>query len=51
MSEGLAEMIESLGGPSDEEILAIWKKTKSPDDDTTEEQARAKIGAWRDKGK
>jgi hypothetical protein len=37
--------------PSDEELLSIWKKTKSPDDDTTEEQARAKIVAWRDNSK
>jgi hypothetical protein len=51
VTERLAEVLDSLGGPSDEEILAIWKKMKSPDDDTSDEQARAKIGASRDKGK
>ena len=47
----LSEVTVLLGQPSDEEILSIWEKTKSPDDDTTEEQARAKIVAWRDNGK
>jgi hypothetical protein len=37
--------------PSDEEMLSIWKTTKSADDNTTEEQARAKIVAWRDNRK
>jgi hypothetical protein len=26
-----------------EELLVIWNKIKAPDDDTTEEQARAKF--------
>jgi hypothetical protein len=34
--------------PSVEEMLTIWKKTKSPDDNTTEEQAREELIAWRD---
>ena len=47
----LREMTALIGPPSDEEMLSIWKQMKSPDDDTTEEQARAKIVAWRDNGK
>jgi hypothetical protein len=50
-SERLSELIARLAGPSTEEMFLIWKKIKSPDDDTTDEQARAKIIAWRDKGK
>ena len=39
----LAESRTFLGPPSVEEMLVIWRKMKSPDDDTTEEQARAKF--------
>jgi hypothetical protein len=53
----LSQATEFLGqGPSDEEMLSIWKTTKSPDDNTTddnttEEQVRAEIVAWRDNTK
>jgi hypothetical protein len=39
----LSEATSFLGPPSIEEVLVIWKKMKSPTDDTTEEQARAKF--------
>jgi hypothetical protein len=48
----LKEVNAFLGPPSVEEVLAIWKTMKSPDDDTTEEQARAKLVlVCRDNGK
>jgi hypothetical protein len=47
----LSEVTAFIGVPLDEEIRSIWKKTKSPDDDTTEEQVRAMIVGWRDNGK
>lgn len=47
----LSEVMAFVGSPSDEDIIAIWKKTKSPDDDMTEEQARSKLVAWRGNGK
>jgi hypothetical protein len=51
VSERLSEVLARLDGPSAEEIFLIWKKMKSSDDDTTDEQARAKILAWVDNGK
>ena len=47
----LSEVTAFIGPPSDEEIFSILKKTKSPDDDTTDEQVRAMIVASRDNGK
>lgn len=44
----LSEEVTIRRGPSDEEMLAIWKTMKSPDNETTEEQARAQIAAWRE---
>ena len=49
--ERLREVRALLGPPSAEEMFLLWKKMKSPDDDTTDEQARAKIIAWRDNRK
>lgn len=42
-SERLREVTAFLGPPSVEVMLVIWKKMKSPTDETTEEQARAKF--------
>lgn len=48
----LKEVTGFLGPPTVEELLVIWKTLKSPDDDTTEEQARAKlVVVCRDNGK
>lgn len=44
-SAKLTEVIGFLGPPSVGELLAIWRNQKSPDDDTTEEEARARIFA------
>jgi hypothetical protein len=44
-SERLTEVIGFLGPPSVEELLLIWKNQKSPDDHTTDEEARAKLAA------
>ncbi|MGD0227253.1 MAG: HEPN domain-containing protein [Terriglobia bacterium] len=49
-SERLKELLALLARPSAEEMFLIWKKAKSSDDDTTDEQARAKIISWRDTG-
>jgi len=45
-SEQLKELAALLAGPSKEEIFLIWKKLKTLDDDTNDEQARAKINDW-----
>lgn len=51
-NERMAELAARLGAePSTEELVVMWKSLKSSDDDTTEEQARAAIVAWRDTGK
>jgi len=49
----MLDEVKALVGqrPSVEEMLTIWKRTKSSDDNTTEEQAREKLIAWRDKMK
>jgi hypothetical protein len=39
----LTEMTGFFGPPMVEELLVIWKKLKSPDDETTDEQAREKF--------
>ena len=42
-SDKLREVIALLSPPSLDELLAIWKNQKSPDDDTTEDEARAEL--------
>jgi hypothetical protein len=44
-SEKLTAVKALLEPPSVEELLAIWRSQKSPDDDTTEEEARARLAA------
>jgi hypothetical protein len=48
----LSEATTFLCPPSVEELLAIWNRIKAPDDDTHEEEARAKfVAVCRDNGK
>jgi hypothetical protein len=44
-SERLTEVIGFLGPPSVEELFVIWKNQKSADDQTSEEEARARLAA------
>ncbi len=48
----LSELTAFLGRPTMEEMLVIWKRMKSPDDGTTEDEARANLASiCRDDGK
>lgn len=44
-SATLTDVKTLLGPPSVDELLAIWKNQKSPNDHTTDEEARAKLAA------
>jgi hypothetical protein len=45
--KGMGEAMALLASPSNDDLLLIWEKTRSPEDHMTLEEARDKLAAWR----